>query len=109
MLSVTYWVVVASVLIAIFELLRRKVLREKYAIVWLITGIAFIFGALFPGFINTISKLLGFQILSNFILFVFGIINLFISMQLTLSAGKTENQIQTLAQELAILRQKIDE
>ena len=108
MLNLTYWIVVGFVLIAIFELLRRKVLREKYAIVWLITGISFIFGALFPEVVNYISKLLGFQILSNFILFVFGVMNLFISMQLTLSAGKAENQIQTLAEEIAIMKQKFD-
>ena len=109
MLQITYWVIVGLILFAIIELLRRKVLREKFAIVWLVTGLTFILGAIFPNVVNQISKLLGFQILSNFILFVLGVINLFISMQLSLSAGKAENQIQTLAEEIAILKQKIDE
>ena len=66
-------------------------------------------GAIFPSAVNDLSKQLGFQFLSNFVLFFFGITNFLISMQLSISIGKAENQIQTLAEEIAILKQKIDE
>ena len=106
MLNTTYWIIVALLIGSIVELLRRKVLKEKYAIVWLFMGISLIFGALFPNLINELSKYLGFQYLSNFVLFIFGVINLFIAMQLSLSIGKTENQIQTLAEEIALIKSK---
>lgn len=108
MLNNTFWLIVILLIGAIMELLRRKVLREKYAIVWLLMASLIIFGALFPNLINQFSKALGFQYLSNFVLFFFGIINLLIAMQLSLSIGKTENQIQTLAEEIAILKSKSD-
>ncbi len=108
MLNLTFWFVVIFLLIAIFELLRRKVLREKYAVVWLGLGALLILGALLPEKVNQLSRLLGFQYLSNFVLFIFIILNIFISMQLSLSIGKAENQIQTLAEEVAILKSKLN-
>lgn len=65
-------------------------------------------GSLFPNIVNEISKKLGFQYLSNFVLFFFAIINMLIAMQLSLSIGKAENQIQNLAEEIALLNQKIN-
>jgi hypothetical protein len=109
MLNATYWVVVVLLLISIVELLRRKVLREKYAVVWLAIATLLILGAIFPEKVNYLSYRLGFQYLSNFVLFIFMIINLFISMQLSLSVGKAENQVQSLAEEVAILRSKLEQ
>lgn len=109
MLNTTYWVVVVLLLGSIIELLRRKFLREKYAIVWLAMAISLVLAALFPELVNRISNFLGFQILSNFVLFFFSIINFLIAMQLSLSIGKSENQIQTLAEEIAILKAKVKE
>ena len=79
MLNATYWVVVLALLISIVELLRRKVLREKYAVVWLGLAFLLILGANFPERVNHLSRALGFQYLSNFVLFIFMILNLFIS------------------------------
>ena len=109
MLNFTYWLTVLTLVGSIIELLRRKVLKEKYAIVWLGMAVALICGALFPNLVNQFSRLLGFQFLSNFVLFIFGIINLFIAMQLSLSIGKAENQIQTLAEEIALLKLNVHE
>ena len=108
MLNATYWVVVVLLLGSIIELLRRKFLREKYAIVWLAMAVALLAAAIFPENVNKLSSLLGFQYLSNFVLFFLSITNLFIAMQLSLSIGKSENQIQTLAEELALLKSKFD-
>jgi hypothetical protein len=109
MLNATYWIVLVLLIFSIFELLRRNVLREKYAVVWIGLGLMLILGAFFPSKVNQLSYWLGFQYLSNFVLFFLLIINLLISMQLTLSVGKSENQIHALAEELAILNFKANE
>ena len=108
MLTTTYWLVDLLLLFSIFELLRRKVLKEKYAVVWLGLAFLLILGAIFPEKVNQLSRELGFQYLSNFVLFFLIIINLFISMQLSLSVGKTENQLHTLAEELAVLKSHVE-
>ena len=47
MLKVTMGITVFLTLIFIFELLRRKALREKYAFVWIVTALLLVVGALF--------------------------------------------------------------
>jgi len=107
MLNFTFWVVVFLLVLVIAEMLRRKVLQEKFAIVWIVMALIFMFGAIFPDFVNRLSKFLGFQYLSNFVLFLFSLINLFIAMQLSLSLSKAEHQNQTLAEEIGLINSKL--
>ncbi len=90
-------------------MLRRQVLREKYAFVWLTIAIIVVLGALNPNLLNKLSSLLGFQVFSNFILLTFGLVNLLIIMQLSISISRSENQIQSLAEELALLKSSINQ
>ena len=105
-LRITIGIVVILVLLIIFEMLRRQVLREKYAIIWLTTALVTIVASLFPYEVNRLSRILGFQTLSNFILLIIGIVNLLVLMHLSLVMGKTEDQVQTLAEEVALLKDK---
>ncbi len=90
-------------------MLRRKTLREKYAIVWLGMAGAILVSAAFTNLLNQISRFLGFQFLSNFVLLLFGLVNLIVAMHLSVVVGKTEDQNQTLAEEVALLKAKISE
>jgi hypothetical protein len=107
MLNLTFWLVVVFLLVLIVEMLRRKILLEKFAIVWISMALALIAGATFPEAVNTVSRMLGFQYLSNFVLFIFTIINLAIAMQISLSISRLEHQNQTLAEETALLTDRI--
>ena len=44
MLRITMAVTILVTLVFIFELLRRKALREKYAFVWIVTALILIVG-----------------------------------------------------------------
>lgn len=103
-LRVTMFIFGALVLVGVFELLRRRTLREKYAAIWLITGIGAVVGAIFPKAISAVSSFLGFQVPSNFVLLAAGGVLLFTVMQMSLELGKVEDQIQTLSEEIALLR-----
>lgn len=108
-LRITMFVVGLGVLLGVFELLRRRSLREKYAAIWLITGVATLLGAAFPGAIAWVSHALGFQVASNFVLFTAGLVLLFTVMQMSLELGKVESQVQKLSEEIALLRVEIGE
>jgi len=108
MLNTFFWITVVIVIVSIFEMIRRKAIREKYAFVWLLIASLIALGAIFPNFVNRLSLFLGFQYLSNFVLFFFSIINLLLIMQLTLSLGKNEQKSQTLAEEIALINGKLD-
>jgi hypothetical protein len=106
MLKVTMSVTILFTLIFIFELLRRKALREKYAFVWIVTALLLVAGSLFPELVIRLSTALGFATIASFLLVFFGLIMLFIAMQLSLELGKVEDQNQRLAEELALLKLK---
>ena len=106
MLKVTMGITIFFTLIFIFELLRRKALREKYAFVWIVTALLLVAGTLFPNFAIKLSTFLGFATISSFLMVFFGLIMLFITMQLSLELGKVEDQNQRLGEELALLKLK---
>jgi len=108
MLRVTMATLVVLILLITFELLRRRALREKYAFVWIMTALLLIFGSLFPNLMIRISTELGFITFSNFVIVLFGVILLFITMQLSLELGKVEDQSQRLAEEVALLKNKLE-
>ena len=106
MLKITMAITISVILVFIFELLRRKALREKYAFVWILTALVLVVGTLFPESAISLSNALGFATIASFLMVFFGIIILFITMQLSLELGKVEDQNQRLAEELALLKMK---
>ena len=108
MLRITMAVTVIVTLLFIFELLRRKALREKYAFVWIMTALFIVVGSIFPNMVFQLSSALGFETFANFVLVFSGLVILFITMQLSLELGKVEDQNQRLAEELALLRQSLE-
>jgi hypothetical protein len=106
MLKVTMGVTIFVTLVFIFELLRRKALREKYAFVWIVTALLLVAGALFPDLAIRLSTALGFATIASFLMVFFGLTMLLITMQLSLELGKVEDQNQRLAEELALLKLK---
>lgn len=104
MLRVTMSVTVIVTLVLIFELLRRKALREKYAFVWIMTALFIVVGSIFPNMVFQLSSALGFETFANFVLVFSGLVILFITMQLSLELGKVEDQNQRLAEELSLFK-----
>ena len=51
------------------ELLRRRQLREKYAVLWLLVGTALVMLILFPGLLERLSRTFGVLVPSNLLFF----------------------------------------
>ena len=102
-------------LIFIVDLLRRGVLKEKYAVLWLIVaGTAFIL-AVFPGLLRAVTDLLGVEIPANLLFFVTLVVLVLVSVQLSYELSRHEAQIRRLAEEVALqqddlnsLRKRLD-
>jgi hypothetical protein len=102
--------VVGIVLFAlIFEMLRRRALREKYAVVWLFTGLFIIVSGFFPNLVVSLSDSLGFNVPSNFVFSLAGLVMLIVIMHMSLEIGTLEDKVQTLAEESALMRKRIDD
>lgn len=110
-MSASILAAVASLLtfIFVFALLRRGVLREKYAVLWLITsGVAFLL-AIFPGALRWVSDVLGVVTPSNLLFFITIVLLVLVSVQLSYELSRHEMRIRRLAEEIALLENEIGE
>lgn len=99
----------ALVVAFVFELLRRRHLREKYAVLYLVlaSGVATL--ALLPELLGTLSRLAGIEVPANLLFFTALIVLLLVSMQLAYESGRLEDETRVLAEEVALLRMDLDE
>jgi hypothetical protein len=95
-------------MLLILELLRRVLLSEKYAALWLLVSLVVLVLAVFPSILFWISSTLGFGVPSNLVFFAGGVVLLFVSLQLSLEVGRLEGETQRLAEEIALLRARAD-
>lgn len=99
----------ALVIVAlVVEMLRRKKLREKYAALWLIVGVATLVLAAFPRLLNIVAEYVGVQVPSN-LLFAMSILMLLgVCLHLSWEISVVEDETRTLAEEVAILRTQVE-
>jgi hypothetical protein len=94
-------------LFIIFELIRRKKLKEKYALLWLVTGISMLLLAVSRGLLIWITKLFGITLPSNAVL-LFGILFIIlINLHFSLVISNYGEQIKKIAQALALLESRV--
>jgi hypothetical protein len=98
-----------AVLVLTVELLRRRALREKYAVIWLVVSVVAVVFTVFPGLLLRVSQRLGFQIPANFVFAIAALVLLVVGMQLSLEVGRLEDRSQRLAEEVGLLRHDIEQ
>ena len=102
-LAATCAALLVILLLAIFKL------REKYMVIWTSLAVfVFIFGVFFEQ-VDRFVQLLGFKVYSNFIFLFFGICIGILVFQLSVNLSRQEDKIQTLAEEISILKSKMKE
>jgi hypothetical protein len=101
--------ITAAILITFFvwEMLRRGVLREKFAALWLIICAGMCLFAFFPPVVGALSRAVGVSLPSNFLFILVGLILLIISVQLSYEVSRVEARSRRLAEDLAILSEKV--
>jgi len=97
-------------LLSTFELIRKKRLREEYAILWLFTGIAVLVLSLWPGFFLSqfFVRITGIFYLSAVVLIAFSFL-LLIVLHFSVVISKLTNQNKELAQRHALLELEFKE
>lgn len=101
-------IIAAIVLFGIlFFLLRRNSLSIKYSIMWMMMPIMMILMVVFSEPLADFAKLIGFNLLSNFVLV--GVCGCLIicCFGLTIMINTRRNQIVSLTQEMAIMKKEI--
>jgi hypothetical protein len=93
----------------VFYLLRRGVLREKYAVLWLFFSGAALFFAIFPSTLVKLSAAIGVAQPVNLLFFTMVVLLVLVSVQLSFELSRHELRIRRLAEEVALLRLQIEE
>ena len=92
----------------VFSMLRRGLLREKYAVLWLgFSGLALFF-ALFPAALYWLTAILGIQTPANLLFFVTVMLLVLVSVQLSYELSRHEARIRRLAEESALLARELE-
>lgn len=93
--------------IFVFTLLRRGVLREKYAVLWLFFSAATLFFAIFPGALLWISSTIGVAEPVNLLFFLTVVLLILVAVQLSYELSRHEARIRRLAEEVALLDEQL--
>ena len=101
---------ISAILIFVFiiVLLRRGLLKEKYAVLWLLFAGVTAVMALVPGALEWVSDLLGVEIPSNLIFFATITLLILVSIQMNYELSRHEARLRRLAEEVALLRQRLE-
>ena len=102
--NLVFLVVALLVAAMIFRVLRSGQLREKYAALWIVLGALIIVLGVWPDLLQAVAGLLGVQLASNLLFFLALVMLLGVALHLSLAVSRMEEEIRTLAEEVAILR-----
>jgi hypothetical protein len=94
-------------LLVVFELIRSRRLRERYALLWLLTGVVLLVLSLWRGGLNTIAGWFGISGYPPAILFAVGILFiLLVLLHYSTVISRLSDQSTILAQRLALLEER---
>jgi hypothetical protein len=96
-------------LIVVIEMLRRRRLRERHAVWWLIAGTLALIVGLFPALLDWAAKLVGIGVPTNLVFFVSIAVLFLVSIQHSAELTNLENQTRVLAEEVALLDLRLKE
>jgi len=111
-LRVSIAAAIASILLllVVFELIRSRRLRERYALLWLLTGAVLLVLSLWRGGLNTIAGWFGISGYPPAILFAVGILFiLLVLLHYSTVISRLSDQSTILAQRLALLEERFRE
>ncbi len=90
-------------LVVVVELIRRRKLREEYALLWVVTSVAMLVLSSWSGLVERVTHLIGAVTVTT-TLFLFALLFLLlISVHFTTVLSRLTVQVRRMAQELAIL------
>jgi hypothetical protein len=97
-----------TTLLLLFELLRRRRLREKYAVFWVIVALLTLVVAIFPSTLMAVADMVGVSVPSNLLFFVASMVLLGVSIHHSYELGRLEERTRTLAEEIGLMRLELE-
>lgn len=96
------------ILLALFEMMRRHRLREKYALIWALVALSIITVAAFPAILVRTSQAIGLEVPANLLFFGASMVIMVLTLQHSSELGRLEERTRTLAEEVALLHLRME-
>ncbi|WP_400995670.1 DUF2304 domain-containing protein [Agromyces sp. GXQ0307] len=107
----TYLLGIAAALIAlasVVELMRRRRLRERHAVWWILASLMALVAALFPVSVSWVAGVLGVGLPSNLVFFVSIVLLFLVNLQHSAELTDLEDKTRTLAEEVALQKVRLE-
>jgi hypothetical protein len=102
-------VVVVVLLGTIVELIRRHRLQERYALLWIATGMVMLFFAVWRSALDEFAGLVGVAYPPSALFMVAGLFVLVVLLHFSTVLSRLSEQNKTLAQRIALLEERLHE
>jgi len=79
------------------ELLRRRQLKEKYAVLWVVVGAGMLLLAIWPGLLDMTARALSIKSGPNLLLFVAALVLIVVCVHLSWEVSRLEDRSRALA------------
>ena len=90
------------ILVTIFELVRKRKLREEYSWLWIMVGSVIMILALWPALLQNLTHWLGIELPVNTVFFFGLMFMVFINLHFSVKISDLTDQVKRLTQELAL-------
>ena len=100
-------VATALLLFLVFELVRRRRLLERYALLWLLSAVVLLVLAAWSGLLEEVSSLVGIQTPSNALFVVGFAFVLTLLLHFSLAVSRLTDETKILAQQIARLDEEL--
>jgi hypothetical protein len=109
-ISIVATIASLALILVVFELIRSRRLRERYALLWLLTGVVLLVLSVWRGGLNTIAGWLGVRGYPPAVLFAVAILFvILVLLHYSTVISRLTDQNVVLAQRLALLETKLRE
>ena len=102
-------VVTAFLLVLVFELVRRRRLMERYALLWLLSAVVLLVLAAWTGLLESLAGWVGIATPSNALFVVGFAFVLALLLNFSLAVSRLSDETKILAQEVARLDQELQD
>ena len=94
-------------LLAVLELVRRRRLLERYALLWLLSSVVLLGLAIWRGFLEEIAQALGVAYPPNALFLIAFLFILLLLLHFSVVVSRLADQTKVLAQRLALMESKL--
>ena len=109
LLKVSTFFLSVFLLIWIFSLVRRRLLIEEYSFLWICIAGVFLALSFFHPVMDKVAHWLGIDYGPSALFLFFNIVTLFILIHVSIQLSDYKSKKRLLAQEIALLRDKVEE